>query len=59
MKSWKTTSAGIALILTAVAGVLTSISAGTTVDWGTAVAAVIGGIMGILSKDHDVTGGSR
>ena len=59
MKNWKTSSAGIALILTAVAGILTSLSSGAPVDWGTAVAAIIGGIMGLMSKDHDVTGGTR
>lgn len=59
MKNWKTSSAGIALILTAVAGILTSLSSGAPVDWGTAAAAIIGGIMGLMSKDHDVTGGTR
>jgi hypothetical protein len=59
MKNWKTSTAGIALIMTAVAGVLTSISSGAPVDWGTAAAAIIGGIMGLMSKDYDVTGGIR
>lgn len=48
MKNWKTTGAGIAAILTAIAAALTALTdndPGTTPDWiacGTAVAAGIG-----------------
>lgn len=55
-KSWKTTLAGVAAILTAVGSVLTAFldnDPTTVVDVGTTVAAIIAGVGLILARDND------
>jgi len=58
--NWKTTSAGVAAILAALAGGLTAYSTGhldgNTI--GTVVLGVMGGIGLLYAKDGDVTGGT-
>lgn len=58
MKSYKTTLAGIAAILTAGAGVLTALGSDAglaSVDWPSVTAAVISGVGLILARDNSVT----
>lgn len=55
MKSWRTTTAGIAAIVTALAAVATSIANGTPVDYAAAIAAIIPGIGLIAARDNKVT----
>jgi threonine/homoserine/homoserine lactone efflux protein len=58
IKNWKTTAAGTAAMLSAIAGALVSYSKGTPIDW----TSVLGGIymfwIGISAKDKEVTGGT-
>jgi hypothetical protein len=59
--NWKTSLAGIAAILTALATVLQTLAAGHTVDplqWGLLFTAIMNGIGNIQAKDRDVTGGT-
>lgn len=51
MQNWKTTSAGIAAILTAGGDIIHSISTGTPVNWNVDIPAIIGGIGLIAAKD--------
>lgn len=51
MSNWKTTAAGIGAILTAVGTVVVALAHGTTVDWSTAIAAIMAGIGLIAAKD--------
>lgn len=56
MKSWKTTAAGVAAILTAIAGVLTGLSgdAGVAgIDWTSTIAAILAGVGLIASRDNN------
>lgn len=58
IKNWKTTAAGTAAMLSAIAGALVSYSKGVSIDW----TSVLGGVymfwIGISAKDKEVTGGS-
>lgn len=58
MKSWKTTVAGIAAILTAGGAALTAISDGnpaTEPDYAALIAACIAGLGLLFARDNDVT----
>ncbi len=58
MKSWKTTLAGVAAILTAVGSALTAIidnDPTTVMDVGATVAAIMAGIGLILARDNSKT----
>jgi len=58
MKSWKTTVAGIAAILTAGGAALTAISDGnpaTEPDYAALIAACIAGLVLLFARDNDVT----
>jgi len=58
MKSWKTTVAGIAAILTAVGAALTALfdaDPTTNVDLAATIAAVMAGIGLITARDNNVT----
>jgi len=58
MKSWKTTAAGIAAIVAALAtavGALFDADPTTLPDWGAVAAAIIAGIGLIAARDNDVT----
>lgn len=60
MKNWKTTSAGITMIVGGITGLYFAIKT-QTVNEGTITAtltAVLGGIGLIYAKDNNVTGGS-
>jgi 1,4-dihydroxy-2-naphthoate octaprenyltransferase len=52
MQSYKTTIAGIAAIMTAIAGAASAWSADQPIDWTTVLAAVMAGIGLIAAKDH-------
>lgn len=58
MKNWKTTAAGIAAILMALADVISKVVAGNPIDILTTIAGISGGVGLIFSKDHNVTGGT-
>ena len=51
MSNWKTTTAGVGAILTAVGTVAVALAHGTQVDWSTAIAAIMAGIGLIAAKD--------
>lgn len=53
LKSPKTTVAGIAAILAAVAGAASAWAAGTPIDWTTTIAAVMAGIGLVTARDND------
>lgn len=56
MKSWKTTAAGIAAILTAVGSALTAFvdnDPTTTLDVGATIAAIMAGIGLIMARDNN------
>lgn len=58
MKSWKTTAAGIAAIVAALAtavGALFDADPTTLPDWGAVAAAILAGIGLIAARDNDVT----
>jgi len=58
VKSWKTTAAGIAAIVAALAtavGALFDADPTTLPDWGAVAAAIIAGIGLIAARDNDVT----
>jgi len=57
MKSWKTTSAGVLMILGAMATVYFHVGPLTQEVIMGAATAFLGGIGLIVSKDHNVTGG--
>ena len=60
MKSWKTTSAGITMIVSGIIGFYFAYKTGN-VNEGTitgSVTAILGGIGLILAKDSNVTGGT-
>jgi hypothetical protein len=57
-KSWKTSTAGIAAILTAVGGTLTALSdnnPATVPDYASLIAACIAGFGLLFSRDNDVS----
>lgn len=58
MKSWKTTFLGIAAIISAVLGAVTSLVQGHPVDYTTTISAVMAGVGLIAAKDNNVTGGT-
>lgn len=51
MKNWKTTSAGLAAILTAGADILHSVSTGQAINWNVDLPAILGGIGLLTAKD--------
>lgn len=51
--NWKTSSAGMAAILTAVADLLNAYVHKTVPNWGADMPAIIVGLGLIFSKDHD------
>lgn len=56
--SWKTSTAGIAAILTAAGAALSAISdsdSATNPDWAALIAAVIAGIGLVFARDNDKT----
>ena len=58
MKSWKTTVAGIAAIMAAVAGALAAELDGdpsTSANWAAVIAAVVAGFGLIAARDNDKT----
>lgn len=55
MKSWKTTTAGIAAIVTALAAVATAIANGQPIDWASTMAAIMAGVGLIAARDNAVT----
>lgn len=58
MKSWKTSTAGIAAIVAALAtavGALFDADPNTLPDWGAVAAAVLAGIGLIAARDNNVT----
>lgn len=58
MKSWKTTAAGIAAIVAALAtavGALFDADPTTLPDWGAVAAAILAGVGLIAARDNDVT----
>lgn len=55
MKSYRTTIAGIAAILTAIGGAATAWANEQPIDWTTVLAAVMAGIGLITARDHKVT----
>jgi cytochrome c biogenesis protein ResB len=59
MKSWKTTSAGIIMILGAITGLLLHNGMFTQEVIMGAATAILGGIGLIFAKDSDVSGKSR
>jgi hypothetical protein len=58
MKSWKTTIAGIGMILGALAKGAEALSGGTALDLALILPLVIGGIGLMFAKDSNVTGGT-
>ena len=59
-KSWKTTSAGITMIVSGVVGLIFAIKS-ATINEGTvtaAVTAILGGVGLLFAKDNNVTGGN-
>lgn len=58
MTNWKTTAAGAATILTAAGHLLSGASHGDWSGLGTDVPLIFAGLVGILAKDHNVTGGT-
>lgn len=61
MKSWKTTSTGIAMIVGGVVRFIFAYQAGNFTEESimTTVTAILGGIGFLFSKDNNVTGGTR
>lgn len=57
MKNWKTTAAGVAVILTAAGHLLTAVTSGDFSTLSTDGPLIFAGIIGLVSKDHNVTGG--
>jgi len=58
MKSWKTTAAGVAAILSAIAGAVTAITdsnPATNPDWTAVIAAVTAGLGLLFARDNKVT----
>lgn len=58
MKSWKTTAAGIAAIVAAVATAIVAEFDGnpaTTAEWGVVITAVVTGIGLLFARDNKVT----
>ena len=55
MKSWRTTTAGIAAIVTALASAAAAVANGSPVDWGAAIAAVLAGVGLITARDNLVS----
>lgn len=55
MKSWKTSLAGIAAILTALATAIGAFAQGHPIDYGTLVPAVLAGIGLLAARDVNVT----
>jgi hypothetical protein len=51
LKNWKTSSAGVAAICSALADIAHSLSAGTPVNWNVDIPAIFGGIGLIAAKD--------
>lgn len=58
MKNWKTTLAGAGTILVALGSLVTHLSAGDFSTIGTDGAIILAGVIGLVSKDANVTGGT-
>lgn len=56
MKSWKTTMAGVATLLTGLADILMGLANGTPINWAVDIVALTTGIGLILGKDFNVSG---
>lgn len=59
MNSWKTTLAGVAMVLGAIVGIINDLVAGKAIDLATYGAAIIAGLGLIAAKDSNVTGGTK
>ncbi len=53
MESWKTTLAGVGMLLSAVSITIAGISGGVEIDFAAAGAALMGGIGLLLARDND------
>jgi hypothetical protein len=53
MESWKTTLAGVGMLLSAVSIIIAGISGGVEIDFAAAGAALMGGIGLLLARDND------
>ena len=53
MSSWKTTLAGVGMLLSAVSIVIAGLTGGADVDFNAAGAAFMGGIGLLLARDND------
>jgi hypothetical protein len=51
MKNWKTTAAGISVILLAIGSALGAISAGTPIDYTAVITAVLSGVGLVMARD--------
>jgi hypothetical protein len=58
IKNWKTTAAGIAALLSSIAAVLHSYSAGQQIDWNAFMMGLYLCWVGVTAKDANVTGGT-
>jgi hypothetical protein len=58
IKNWKTSAAGIAALLSAIAAVLHSYSASQPIDWNSFAMGCYLFYIGIFAKDANVTGGT-
>ena len=60
MKSWKTTVAGVILIVNAIITVVSALiqDPPAVIDWNTVILNIIAGIGLIVAKDTQVTGGT-
>ena len=55
LKSWKTTCAGLAAILTALANILQSIATGTSCDYQMAITGMLAGFGLLFARDNNKT----
>lgn len=55
-RNWKTTLAGLGMLLTAAAQIVTALASGTMPDWEKVVPLVIAGLGLLLAKDYNVSG---
>ncbi len=57
--NWKTSAAGIGMILGALGDIAHNISVGTPVNFSVSLTAIVAGIGLLAAKDSNVTGGTK